>query len=311
MINNVKNKTQLIQHLCQGNQESSVEMIADDECMFGHEEADVNMVSYALMMSRVHGCRQIQIVSDDTGVLVLLLHFYWKLRLLAAITMKRFNGKTIDINATAVALGDKSVQRLPMHAITGCDSVSYPFRKGKVSSLKVIMDSHDLDIEIFGESNATISDVMRTGCRMFGRLYGAKCDTTMNARRYKIFSTRLNVPSLKSLPPTDDSLALHLKRAYIQAMLWKAADRNQPPNVDLCDYGSREMSAGTPYPVRLRASKPVGPTELMKVIACSWSSDTPCRRKNCSCSSAGLSYTTFCKAKRTLTCARIRLPSGL
>ena len=32
--------------------EPSVEMIGDDECMLGHEEADVNMVSYALMMSR-------------------------------------------------------------------------------------------------------------------------------------------------------------------------------------------------------------------------------------------------------------------
>ena len=77
-------------------------------------------------------------------------------------------------------------------------------------------------------------------------------------------------------------------------MLWKAADRDQPPNVCLCDFGW-EMSAGTPSPVR--ASKPVGPPELMKVIACSCSSDKPCRRKNCSCSSAGLSCTTFCKCE--------------
>ena len=272
VISNVKNKTQLIQHLCQGNQEPSVDMVGDDECIFGHEEADVNMVSYALMMSREHGCQQIQIVSDDTDVFVLLVHFYWKLRPLAAITMKRFDGKTIYITATAMALGHKCVQLLHMHAITGCDSVSYPFGKGKVSSLKVIVDSDDLDIEVFGESNATISDVMCTGCRMFGHLYGAKCGTTMNALRYKIFSTRLNVPTLKSLPPTDDSLALHLKRAHIQAMLWKAADRDQPPNVCLCDFGW-EMSAGTPSPVR--ASKPVGLPELMKVIACSCSSDKP------------------------------------
>ena len=94
-------------------------MIGDDECMFGHEEGDVKMVSYALMMSREHGCRQIQIVSDDTDVFVPLVHFYWKLRPLAAITMKRFNGKTIDINATVMTLGEKCVQLLPMHGITG------------------------------------------------------------------------------------------------------------------------------------------------------------------------------------------------
>ena len=57
-----------------------MEMIGDHECMFGHEEADVNVVSYALMMSREHGCRQIQIVGDDTDVFVLLVHFYRKLR---------------------------------------------------------------------------------------------------------------------------------------------------------------------------------------------------------------------------------------
>ena len=45
VIRNVKNITQLIQHLCQGNHEPSVEMIGDDECMFGHEVAEVNTVS--------------------------------------------------------------------------------------------------------------------------------------------------------------------------------------------------------------------------------------------------------------------------
>ena len=59
--------------------------------------------------------------------------------------------------------------------------MSYPSGKCKVSSLKVIMD---LEIEVFGESNATKSDVVRTGCQMFGCLYGAPCDTTMNTLRY-------------------------------------------------------------------------------------------------------------------------------
>ena len=114
----------------------SVELIGDDEFMFGHEEADVNMVNYTLMMSTEHGCRQIQIVSDDTDVLVLLVHFYWKLRPFAAITVKQFDEKTIDTTT-----------------MTDRGSVSYPFGKGKVSSLKVIIDSDDLEIEVFGESN--------------------------------------------------------------------------------------------------------------------------------------------------------------
>ena len=74
--------------------------------------------------------------------------------------MKWFDRKTIDINATAMALGDKCIQLLPMQAITGCDSVSYPFGKTRCPKLNVIMDSDNLEIELFGESDATISDVM-------------------------------------------------------------------------------------------------------------------------------------------------------
>ena len=95
--------------------ESNVEMIGDDECMFGHEETDLNMVNYALKMSREHGCQQIQIVSDD-DVFVRLVHLSWKLRPLAAIPMKRFDGNALDMNAIVMALGDECVQLLPMHA---------------------------------------------------------------------------------------------------------------------------------------------------------------------------------------------------
>ena len=42
-------------------------------------------------------------------------------------------------------------------------TVSYSFVKGKVSSLKVIMDSDYLEIELFGELNAT-TRVYRMSC---------------------------------------------------------------------------------------------------------------------------------------------------
>ena len=52
------------------------------------------------------------------------------------------------------------------------------------------------------------------------------------------------------------------------------------------------MSAGTTYPIR--ASKHGEPPALMKDMACRYTSDTPCRRKNCSCLSSGVDCTTFC-----------------
>ena len=75
-------------------------------------------------MIKEHEKKHVQIVSDDTDVFVLLLFFYWKLRPSARISMKKFAGSIIDINATALKLGDKCFQLLPLHAATGCGSVS-------------------------------------------------------------------------------------------------------------------------------------------------------------------------------------------
>jgi len=107
VMGNVRNKAQLIQLLSTCTSESNVRLIGEANCTFGHEEADVNMISYALLMIKEHGKKHVQIVSDDTDVFVLLLFFYWKLRPSARISMKKFAGSIIDINATALKLGDK------------------------------------------------------------------------------------------------------------------------------------------------------------------------------------------------------------
>ena len=35
-------------------------------------------------------------------------------------------------------LGDSCANLLAMHALTGCDTVSYPFGKGKVNAIKIL-----------------------------------------------------------------------------------------------------------------------------------------------------------------------------
>ena len=211
-----------------------------------------------------------------TDVFVLLVHFFWRLRPLAAITMKRFDGKstswlweTSAFNCCLCMLSQVATPcriRLERARCLHWKWLWIPI------TLKLNYSASRMQLYRMSCARDVGLSVVSTGQR----------DTTMNALRYKIHvcSTRLNVRRLKSLPQTDDSLALHLKRDHIQAMLWKAPDRNQPPNVCLGDYGW-DISAGTPSPVR--ASKHVEPPGIMKVIACSCRSDTPCRRKNSSC----------------------------
>ena len=249
-MGNVRNKAQLIQLLSNCTSESNVRLIGEANCTFGHEEADVNTISYALLMIKEHGKKYVQIVSDDTNVFVLLLFFYWKLRLSARISMKKFTGSIIDINATALKLGDKCFQLLPLHAATGCDSVSYAFGKGKAAAVKLLLKSDDLGLNILGETTTPGPDIVQIGSKLFAELhvYGARAaraPTTINKLCYKLFSKSQHVPNIRSLPPTDESLDLHLKRAHLQAMIWKAG----PPDINICDFGW-EMVDNVPSPIR-------------------------------------------------------------
>ena len=54
-------------------------------------------------------------------------------------------GRTVlDIRATLDELGDQCGLLPGMHGLSGCDTVSYPYSKGKKSALKVLMNN-DID----------------------------------------------------------------------------------------------------------------------------------------------------------------------
>ena len=55
--------------------------------------------------------------------------------------MEKWDGVVLDVNATCANLGSTVCSKLlGAHAITGCDTVSYPFGKGKASMLKTLKE---------------------------------------------------------------------------------------------------------------------------------------------------------------------------
>ena len=102
---------------------------------FTHDEADVTMIAY-LLQAAESGKSVLRILTDDTGVFVLLVYWVWKMQLYSAVHMERWNG--VVINATCLLLGSKCLQLPGMHTISGCDTVSYPFNKGKISALNIL-----------------------------------------------------------------------------------------------------------------------------------------------------------------------------
>ena len=73
--------------------------------------------------------------------------------------------------------------------------------------------------------------LIRTGQNFFAALYGQPKCSSMNTARYMIYTKKKGKPPLvKSLPPTDKNLLLHMLRAHCQALLWKAADKQNAPS---------------------------------------------------------------------------------
>ena len=94
-----RNKESLISRLCEAESSANILLIGDKECGYGHEEADINIVSYMIETVQ-NGAKTIQVVADNTDISVLLTYFYCKLNLDVILVMKKRDGKYIGIKKT-------------------------------------------------------------------------------------------------------------------------------------------------------------------------------------------------------------------
>ena len=72
--------------------------------------------------------------------------------------------------------------------------------------------------------------VLNTLEEMFCRLYGYKKDGNINECRYKAILKKKKLPNPEKVPPTQDSLILHIMRCNYQIHEWRnALDVNHIP----------------------------------------------------------------------------------
>ena len=90
--------------------------------------------------------------------------------------MKKSDGLVIDINTSAVLLGEKCLDIVAMHALTGCDTTSYPFGKGKQTALKFLSK---VNLQSIGDSCSNKEDVLAAGLHFFALLYGSQLEMPM------------------------------------------------------------------------------------------------------------------------------------
>ena len=116
-----------------------------------------------------------QVLADDADIFVLFVYFIWYYKPLAYISMRKYNGKIIDITATVAKLVNKCSDILPVHALSGCDTVSYPYGQGKVSVVNLMLKL-DLDLSVFADSNSEEGKWMAAGICLLSLLYGGECN---------------------------------------------------------------------------------------------------------------------------------------
>ena len=118
------------------------------------------------------------------------------------------------------------------HAFTGCDIVSSFYGKGKVKAWDLWMSSSykkELD-KLFiklGDLPKEITDPdFQLVQRFILDLYKKDITETLSTVRLKMFAFS-TTDDLRQLPPSEDALLLHMKRASLQAgYLWKEAEED-------------------------------------------------------------------------------------
>ena len=293
ILKSKSNKRRLASVLCTFSLGDTVTMETQDDGAFSHDEADVTMISYVLQATN-HGKSVIRVLGDDTDVDVFVLLVYWVHRasLQCKVQMERWDGTVLDINVTCTDLGTKCLQ---LHALSGCDTVSYPYGKGKISALNTMFAGDFPGLaHVLGEVETTHADLMKATEPFFTALYHQPLGTSMEDARFTLFTKKKKTPKIMALPPTSAKILLHVLRAHLQVMLWKAADQEAPPDesADITHFG---WVIQNDIPIPAVAQGAPAPPELVDVIRCQCKAQgKQCSTVACSCHKQHLACTSCC-----------------
>ena len=143
-----------------------------------HEEADVTLVANVLHYAD-NNLKHIRVLTDDTDVFVILSHFVHKHNLhkkSIAIEIKKWHGTVYDFVKAVTSIGNKCKGLLAMHALSGCDTTSFPCGKGKATAWNVLMNNKGMEdtISVFGAEGASEQSIIVSGTKFFLALYGQK-----------------------------------------------------------------------------------------------------------------------------------------
>ena len=147
-----------------------------------HEEADVIMTSQALQIALEK--TPVTVVSDDTDVFLLLLHFTDSNNIDTPVYMEATKGErtVIDIIETKAKHSSLCSRLLAAHALTGCDTVSKMHGIGKLTALSTL--DKGMQLNLLGSLDSSMDDIIKQSGSFILSCYVRDPSTPMGQARY-------------------------------------------------------------------------------------------------------------------------------
>jgi hypothetical protein len=248
------------------------------------------------------------IQATDTDIIMLAMYYLCTIESLQEIWIQR-NDQYLPIHTMVEMLSSKyekeplelAATLLATYVISGCDTVSYPFRRGKRKAAKVSLELVGSlpNLASFAKESTTVTESVLKESRVFWvTLYGHPAFKSLNTLRQHMFQSSKS--DLRSLPATEDAFYFHNLRALYQIILYKQAYLSELALPPVTEFG-RMIINGKLVPVLMsKAAKPV----IDKAISCKCKI-SKCL-KACSCKRADVPCCATCNCLGEKgTCGRV------
>ena len=136
-----------------------------------HEEADVIIPHQVVYLASL-GCCSIKVISDDTDVFVLLVHYYAEKNFTSTMEPASQGHSSANIGSTFAKHRSIAPQLLSAHALSGFDTVASYFGIGKIKVVKVLVEGNRLNH--LGNLSANQKDVLYELTPFDAECYGQK-----------------------------------------------------------------------------------------------------------------------------------------
>lgn len=276
-----------------------------------HEEADTRIMAHLWYSVEQLGCTRAVVHATDTAIIILCMYYYCCLASLQELWVQTKPDRFLPIHELVASLSGKYMKHqeeltatlLCVYVLSGCDTVSYPFRRGKKKAAAVAIDMVGRlpNLAAYGSSeDFTVTEAIKAEATLlFAALYGERGhDCSLNTLRQHMFASTKS--DLRMLPQTDDAFNLHLLRALYQLALYETAHLSNPALPPATEFG-RVLIAGRLCPLLMTI--PAKPN-IQQPVSCKCKK-SKCLR-SCSCTRAGVLCCVRCSCLgREPTCGRV------